>query len=72
MGVTVSNLLMFVNHYHAQLGLLDKSQEIKGLVVCYVAMKGIGLRTYAWCVCLVPCCGKDGHRAQVPQHPIKM
>ena len=46
MGVTVSNLLMFVNHYHAQLRLPDKSQAIQCLIVCYVvllgSMKGIG------------------------------
>ncbi len=41
-------------HYHADLGLPDKSRAIKGLVVCYVvwlvSIKGMGLRTCARCV----------------------
>ncbi len=61
-----------VTHYRAQLGPLYKRRAIKGLVVCYVVwlgyMKGIGLRT---CVGLVPCCGHDCYRAQVPHHPVE-
>ena len=45
-------------------GLTDKGRDIKGLVVSYVAclisMTEMGL---------VPYCGQDGYRAQVPQHP---
>ena len=45
------------------------------LVVCYVVwlgtMKGIGLRTLAKCMGLVPCCSQGGNLAQVPpQHLI--
>ena len=46
---------------------------IKGLIVCYVcsvvgSLKRMGLRT---CAGLVPCCGQDGYRTQVPQTPIE-
>ena len=34
-------------------------------------MKELGLRTRGRCVGLVPCCGQDGSRALVPQHPIE-
>ena len=54
----------------SQLGLPDKGRGIKGLVVCYEvwlgSMKGIGLKTCSRCVCLLPCCGHDSYRAQVP------
>ncbi len=60
-------------HYHAQLGLTDIGRAIKGLVVCLVirleSSKRMGLRTSTRCVGLVPCCSKDGYRAQVPQCP---
>ena len=63
-------------HYHAQLGFQNKSRAIKGLIVCYVVwlgsmIYGMGLWTIARCVGLVPCCGQDDYRAQVPQHPIE-
>ena len=63
-------------HYHAQLELPDKGRAIKGLVVYYVVwlgsmFYGMCLWTSARCVGLVPCCGQDGYRAQVPQHPIE-
>ncbi len=54
----------------AQLRIPDKGRTIKMFVVCLVvwlrSMKGMGLRTV-----LIPCCGQDGYRAQVPQHPIE-
>ncbi len=61
-------------HYHAQLGLPDKCLAIRGLVVCWSMARINDL----WDVSLekrtvhslVPCCGQDGNRAQVPQHPI--
>ena len=57
-------------HYNAQLGLTDKGRPIKGLVVYCVlrlgSMKGIGFRSCARCAGLVPCCGQDGYRAQLP------
>ncbi len=60
------------SHNHAQLGLQDKGHAIKGLEVCYLvwlgSMKGMFLRIF---VGLVPFCGHDGYRAQVPQHPKK-
>ena len=58
------------NHYHAQLGLPDKGRAIKGLVVCYLLWLKMGLWTSAICVGLVPYCGQDGYRAQIPQHHI--
>ncbi len=62
-------------HYRAQLGLPDKGCLIKWLVVCYIeclgSMKGMYFRTCARCVGLIPCCGQNGYRAQVPQHPIE-
>ena len=57
-------------HYHAQLGPLDKSCAIKGLVVCYSMAKINDL--WDWSMHqrkvrnLVPCCGQDAYRAQVP------
>ncbi len=66
------------SYYQAQLGLSDKGRTNKGLIVCYVvtvwvgSMKGMGLCTCARCTCRGPCCGQDGYRAQVPQHPIKI
>ena len=57
-------------YYYAQLGLSDKGCAIKGLVVCLESMKGMVLRTCARCVGLVPCCGRVGYLAQVPQHSI--
>ena len=65
-----------VTHNNAQLGLPDIGFVIKGLVVYvyYVvwlsSMKGMGLRNCARFVDLVPCCGQDDYRAQVPQHSI--
>ena len=61
-------------HYHAQLGLPDKGHTIKGLVV-YWSMARIndlwdGSMDKRKVRSLVPCCGQDGNRAQVPQHPI--
>ncbi len=62
-------------HYHAHVGLPDKGRTIIGLVVRYVVclgcIKGIGLRTCARCVDLVPCCGQDGYRAQELLHPLE-
>ena len=56
-------------HYHADLGLPDKSRAIKGLVVCYVvwlvSIKGMGLRTCARCLGIVRCFGHEGYRAHV-------
>ena len=62
-------------HYKAHQGLQDKGRAIKGFVVCYVLWLGsmiywMGLWTCARCVGLVPFCGQDVFRAQVPQHPI--
>ena len=56
------------------LSCTDKGRAIKGLVVSYVVwlgplIYGMGLWTKARCVGLVPCFGKDGYQAQVPQHP---
>ena len=58
-------------HYHAQLGLPDKGRVSKKLVVCWSMARindlwdgSLDKRS------LVPCCGQDGNRAQVPQHPI--
>ena len=61
-------------HYHAQLGPPDKSRAIKGLVVCW-SMARIndlwdGSMNKRKERSLVPCCGQNGNRAQVPQHPI--
>ncbi len=61
-------------HYHAQLGLPDKGRAIKGFVVCW-SMARIndlwdGSMDKRKVRSLVPCCGQDGNRAQVPQHPI--
>ncbi len=49
-------------HCYALLRHLDKGCVTKGLVVYYVVWLGSinGM---------VLCCGKDGYRAQVPQHP---
>ncbi len=62
-------------HFHSQLGNPDKGHAIEGLVVPNVccSMAKIndlwwGLWTSAICMGLVPCCGQDGYRAQVPQH----
>ena len=60
--------------YHAQLGPPDKGRAIKGLVVCCSMARINDL----WVVSmdkrkvrgLVPCCGQDGYRAQIPQRPI--
>ncbi len=61
-------------HSQAKLGLPDKDRAIKDLVVCYVvwlgSIKGVGLRICAR-LGLVPCCGRNGYRAQTPQHPIE-
>ena len=58
-------------HNHAQSGLLDKGRAVKGLVVWLGSMiYGMVLWTSARYVGLVPCCGVDGYKAQVPQHPI--
>ena len=61
-------------HCPTQLGIPDKGRAMKELVVCYFvwlgSMKGIGHRTCTRCAGLVPCCGQDGYRAQVPQDPI--
>ncbi len=50
-----------------------KCFSIKELVVYYVvflgSMKGMGLRICARFAGLVPRCGQDWYRAQVPQHP---
>ncbi len=47
----------------------------KGLVVGYVVwlgfIKGMGRRTCARFAGLVPCCGQNGYRAKVLQHPIE-
>ena len=61
-------------HYHAQLGPPDKGRAIKGLVVCW-SMARIndlwdGSMDKRKVRSLVPCCGQDVNRAQVPQHPI--
>ena len=58
-----------------KLGLPDKGCAIKGLVVCYVVwlgsmIYGMGLWTRESCKGLIPCCGQNGYRAQVPQHPL--
>ena len=62
-------------HYHAQLGLPDKSRAIKGLIanVCCSMAKINDLWDGAMdqrnVRGLVPCCCcQDGYRAQVPQH----
>ncbi len=57
----------------AKLGFPDKGRAIKGLVVCYVVWLGsmiYGIDLWIRPKCLVPCCGQDGYRAQVPKHPI--
>ena len=52
-------------YYHAQLGLPDKEgRAIKVLVVWDGYLDKQKVRG------LVPCCGQDGYRAQVPQLPI--
>ena len=61
--------------FYVQLGLPDKGREIKGLVVCYVVwlgsmISGDGSLDARKARGLDPCCGQDGYRAQVPQHPI--
>ena len=61
-------------HFHAQLGRPGKGRAIKGLVV-YWSMAKINDQwdeTMDKCKVrsLVPCCGRDGKRAQVPQRPI--
>ena len=58
----------------AQLGLPDKGRVIKGLVIC-CSMARIndlwdGSMDKRKVRSLVPCCGQDGNRALVPQHPI--
>ncbi len=59
-------------HYYSYLGLSDKSRAIKELVASYVvwlgSLKELGLKT---CLGLVYCCSQDGHRAQVPHHPVE-
>ena len=61
-------------HYHAQLGLPDKGRAIKGLVVCWCMARindlWDGSMDKRKVRSLVPCCGQDGNRAQVSQHPI--
>ncbi len=62
--------------YHAQIGLSDNGRPIKGLIDCYVVwlasmIYGIhGSLVKRNVRSLVPCCGQDGYRAQVPQNPI--
>ena len=51
-------------HYHEQLGPPDKGRAIKGLVFCW-SMAKIN-KLYG----MVPCCGQDGYRPQVPQRHI--
>ncbi len=62
-------------NYFAHLELPDIGCGIKGLVVCYAmrlgSLKNMGLKTCVRCVGLVPFCGQEGYRAQVPQHTIK-
>ena len=55
-----------VTHYHAQLGLSDKGLAIRGLIVYYGSMKGMGLRTG-----LVHCCGQDDYRLKYRNTPYK-
>ncbi len=64
-------------HCHAQLGLPDKVVQSKGwlsaIVCCSMAkINDIwdGSMDQRKMSGLVPCCGQDGCRAQVPQHPI--
>ena len=61
-------------HYHVQLGPTDKGRTIKGLVVCWSKARNNDLWDESMdkrkVRSLVPCCGQDGNRAQVPQHPI--
>ncbi len=50
-------------YYDVKLGIQDKGCVIKWLVVCFIVwlgfFKGMGLRTCARCVGLVPaCCGQ--------------
>ncbi len=63
-----------VTQHHAQLGLPDKGRAFKGLVVCWSMARINDLRDGSMdkrkVRSLVPCCGQDGKRAQVPQHPI--
>ncbi len=61
-------------HYPAQLGPPDKGRAIKGLEVCW-SMARIndlwdGSMDKRKVRGLVPCCGEDGYRAQVPQRLI--
>ncbi len=56
-------------HYHAQLGPPDNGCGIKGLDVCYVVWPGSMGWDKRFIYSLVPCCGHDGYRAQVLQHP---
>ncbi len=62
-------------HHQTQLGLPDMGYAIKGLVIYYVVwlgamIYGMVMWTSTRCFGLVPCCGQDDYRAQVPQHPI--
>ena len=57
--------------YYTQSGLTDKGCAIKGLVVCFVVWLGsmsygMGLWTSTRCMGMVPCCGPDGYKAQLP------
>ncbi len=62
-------------HFHAHLGLPDKGCAIKVLVatiVCFSMAKindlWDGSMDQRKVRGLVPCCGQDGYRVQVPQH----
>ena len=61
-------------HFHAKLGPPDKGRAIKGLVFCWSMARIIDLWDGSMdkrkVRGLVPCCGEEGFRAQIPQHPI--
>ncbi len=74
--IYISHVDPYILKNHKISKLKTKGRAIKGLVVCW-SMTRIndlwdGSMDKRKVRSLVPCCGQDGNRAQVPQHSIDL